>query len=281
VPIKIDNVMHWDAEADTAEHFQKGRIFLAGDSAHVMPPHGGFGGNTGIQDAHNLAWKLAYILKGLAGPELLSTYESERRPAAAFTVEQAFSRYVSRAAPYLRSHDMQPLENDLNVECGYVYRSAAAIPEFPGDAREHINPRESHGMPGTRAPHIYLQKGAERISVLDLFGRNFVLLTGPDANAWSECAAAAAREVRVPLDIHAIGESRGKSVGNFPSQSTMWLDSGGEFLAGYGISPSGAVLVRPDGFVAWRAKAAHGASIQRFSGVLNTVLCRGSKSEAA
>ena len=98
IPITVENVMPWKAEADVAEAFQRGRIFLAGDSAHVMPPNGGFGGNTGVQDAHNLAWKLAHVLKGKAGPELLATYEWERRPVAQFTVEQAYSRYVTRTA---------------------------------------------------------------------------------------------------------------------------------------------------------------------------------------
>jgi 2-polyprenyl-6-methoxyphenol hydroxylase-like FAD-dependent oxidoreductase len=268
VPVKIDNVMHWDAQADTAEHFQKGRIFLAGDAAHVMPPHGGFGGNTGIQDAHNLAWKLAYVLKGLAGPELLSTYEPERRPAAAFTVEQAFSRYVNRAAPYLRSENMQPLENDLNIECGYIYDSAAVIPENGTHECGHMNPRESHGMPGTRAPHLFLQKGGKEISTLDLFGGNFVLLTGPEARGWSESAGTAAKRLKVPLDVHVIGNSG-------------LTDPSGQFADAYGISPTGAVLVRPDGFVAWRAKSADGASPEVFTGVLNSVLCRTAKGEAA
>src|SRR5579863_5620176 len=96
VPVTIENVMHWKAAADTAECFSRGRIFLAGDAAHVMPPNGGFGGNTGIQDAHNLAWKLALVLRGIAGPELLSTYDPERRPIGEFTTEQAYTRYVTR-----------------------------------------------------------------------------------------------------------------------------------------------------------------------------------------
>ncbi|MDE3108722.1 MAG: FAD-dependent monooxygenase [Acidobacteriota bacterium] len=268
VPVTVDSVMHWDAQADTAERFRQGRIFLAGDAAHVMPPHGGFGGNTGIQDAHNLAWKLAYVLKGLAGSELLSTYDRERRSAAGFTVEQAFSRYVNRAAPYLRSENMQPLENDLNIECGYIYHSAAVIPDSANETRVHMNPRESKAMPGTRAPHLYLEKDGARISTLDLFGGNFVLITGPEANAWTECASAAAKQLRVPLDVHAVGKAG-------------LLDPGGDFLAAYGISPAGAVLVRPDGFVAWRAKTAEGASTGRFAGVLDSVLCRSAKSEAA
>ena len=213
--VNIENVMHWDASADTAERFQKGRVFLVGDAAHVMPPSGGFGGNTGVQDAHNLAWKLALVLKGLAGPDLLATYDLERRPAAAFTVEQAYSRYVTRSAPYLQSDNMQPIENDLNIEFGYVYDSRAVIRETvdrqknvpEGAAREgkgggpgHENPRESKGRPGTRAPHIFLQRDGRQISTLDLFDRNFTLLAGPEGNAWCDSAVAAAKQLGIEID---------------------------------------------------------------------------------
>src|SRR6185369_12030718 len=166
VPITIQNVMRWEAEANVAERFEDGRIFLAGDAAHAMPPNGGFGGNTGIQDAHNLAWKLAYVLNGIAGPELLKTYETERRPVALFTTEQAYARYVTRTAPYLGTEGMQPVENDLNVELGYCY-----APDGP----VHMNPRESKARPGTRAPHVVLANGQ---STIDLFGRGYVLLAG-------------------------------------------------------------------------------------------------------
>ncbi len=268
VPVTIDNVMHWDAAADTAERFQQGRIFLAGDSAHVMPPSGGFGGNTGVQDAHNLAWKLALVLKGIAGPQLLSTYDAERRPAAAFTVEQAYSRYVTRSAPYLRSDDMQAIESDLNIECGYVYHSAAVIPEDASDSRGHVNPRESGGRPGTRAPHIYLDKDGKQISTLDLFGRNFVLLAGSAGSAWTEFAAVVAKQLGLDLDVHLLGASGLKDVS-------------GEFLAAFGIASTGALLVRPDGFVAWRSKSAEDASPERFASILNSVLCRSVRGETA
>jgi 2-polyprenyl-6-methoxyphenol hydroxylase-like FAD-dependent oxidoreductase len=211
VPITIENVMPWKAAADVADRFQHGRIFIAGDAAHVMPPNGGFGGNTGVQDAHNLAWKLAMVLKGTAEPGLLSTYERERRPVAVFTVEQAYSRYVTRTAPYLGTNGIQPVENDLNVELGYCYGQ---------DGRVHENPRESKGRPGTRAPHVWIERKGQRISTLDLFGCNFVLLTGPEATLESD------------FDVHRIGDPA--------------------FLEAYGITPAGAVLVRPDGFVEWR-----------------------------
>jgi FAD binding domain len=84
---------------DVADRFQDGRVFLAGDAAHVVPPNGGYGGNTGVQDAHNLAWKLALTLQGVTGPELLKTYQAERHPIGELTVEQAYTRYVTRVAP--------------------------------------------------------------------------------------------------------------------------------------------------------------------------------------
>lgn len=120
VPVTIDSIMHWQARADVAERFRDGRIFLAGDAAHVMPPNGGFGGNTGVQDAQNLAWKLA-------DPEWLDTYEPERRPIAQFTTEQAYTRYVTRTAPYLGTEGLQPAAPDLEIEIDYSYPSAKHV----------------------------------------------------------------------------------------------------------------------------------------------------------
>jgi 2-polyprenyl-6-methoxyphenol hydroxylase-like FAD-dependent oxidoreductase len=260
-PVRIENVMHWDATADTAEHFQKGRVFLVGDAAHVMPPSGGFGGNTGVQDAHNIAWKLALVLKGLAGPELLASYDLERRPAAAFTVEQAYSRYVARSAPYLKSDNMQAIQNDLDIEFGYVYDSGAIIPEGPSNGSTHENPRESKGRPGTRAPHIYLQRDGRQISTLDLFDRNFTLLAGQEGNAWCESARAAGKRLAIPVDVHRV-------------DADGLRDPDGAFGPAYGIEPSGAVLVRPDGFVAWRAKTGEAASAEEISSALSSLLCR-------
>ena len=82
MPMEIVDVANWRAEANWAERLREGRVFLAGDAAHVVPPNGGFGGNSGIQDALNLAWKLAAVIKGEAGPALLDTYEAERLPLA-------------------------------------------------------------------------------------------------------------------------------------------------------------------------------------------------------
>jgi 2-polyprenyl-6-methoxyphenol hydroxylase-like FAD-dependent oxidoreductase len=261
IPITIENIMHWKAAADTAEVLQDGRVFIAGDAAHVMPPNGGFGGNTGVQDAHNLAWKLAFVLRGVAGPGLLSTYGPERHPSVAFTVEQAYSRYVMRTAPNMSKDGLQPIAPDLNIEMGYIYHSDAVVPEDRNDGRVHGNPRESKGRPGTRAPHVWLQRRGEQISTLDLFDRNFALLAGPEGNAWSEAARDGAKPLGIDLDVHRIGENG-------------LTDPLGECPAAYGISPTGAVLVRPDGSVAWRAKTSDSASAEQIKSALTTLLCR-------
>ena len=145
IPVAIDNVMHWEAAAAVAARLQTSRIFIAGDAAHVMPPTGGFGGNTGVQDAHNLAWKLAWVLNGAAPASLLSTYEDERRPVAKLSAEQAYTRYVLRTDPSLGTDRVEPLVGDLDIELGYRYRSAAVLAEPNDDGSAHLNPRDSRG----------------------------------------------------------------------------------------------------------------------------------------
>jgi 2-polyprenyl-6-methoxyphenol hydroxylase-like FAD-dependent oxidoreductase len=261
IPVVIEHIATWQAVADVADRFQDGRVFLAGDAAHVVPPNGGYGGNTGIQDAHNLAWKLALTLTGVAGPGLLDTYQSERHPVGELTVEQAFTRYVTRVAPYLGTENAQPLVDDFSMEIGYRYNSPAVVLE-PGSHPRHEHPRESRGRPGARAPHVFLDRRGTKVSTLDLFGRNFVLLAGPEGRAWPAAAPAVADRLGLPLDAHLVG-------------GAGLADAEGSFPEAYGISPSGAVLVRPDGFVGWRAVEAAGAPEQALRQALESLLCRG------
>ena len=269
MPLVIEDIATWQAVADVADRYSAGRVFLAGDAVHVVPPNGGFGGNTGVQDAHNLAWKLALVLNGTAGPGLLATYDAERRPVGEFTVEQSYARYVTRVAPYLGTADAQPVVDDLYLELGYRYDSPAIIAE-PGDDRpQHQHPRDCTGQPGSRAPHVFLRRGGTRLSTLDLFGGNFVLLTGARGAAWCDLARDAARPLGVGLDAYQVadGEAGEQAAGELAD-----ADSG--FCAAYGISPDGAVLVRPDGFVAWRAADATNATAEGMTGILSRVLCR-------
>jgi 2-polyprenyl-6-methoxyphenol hydroxylase-like FAD-dependent oxidoreductase len=254
IPVVIEDVAKWRAEDDSAERYQDGRVFLAGDAAHVVPPNGGFGGNTGVQDAHNLAWKLALVLRGAAGPGLLDTYDEERRPIGELTVEQAYARYVTRVAPYLGTDGMQPLVDDFSMEIGYRYNSAAVVLEPDDDRALHQHPRESKGRPGSRAPHLFVESEGAQVSTLDLFGLRFVLLVAPEGEAWRSATVAAAEEVGAAVDCHVIGDP--------------------QFPDAYGITAAGAVLVRPDGVVGWRALDGTGASPATVQDVLTTLLCR-------
>ncbi|ODU05100.1 MAG: monooxygenase [Pseudonocardia sp. SCN 72-86] len=260
IEVEIDDVMRWEATADVTDRFRSGNVFLVGDAAHSMPPYGGYGGNTGIHDAHNLAWKLAAVLRGFGGPGLLSTYEAERRPVARFTVEQAYTRYVARAAPFLAKNGTEPPVSDAIIDLGYRYDSAAVTCD--DDAPLHGDPREAVGAPGARAPHVDLRRGEERISTHDLFGRRFVLLRGPGPNAWADAARSAADTLGVVFDEHVIGGPDGL------------CDDGSAFPAAYGLGATGATLVRPDGFVAWRAVDDAGASAEALVASLTTILGR-------
>ncbi len=258
-PVKIDGVARWRSVSDVARHYQAGRVFLAGDAAHVMPPNGGFGGNTGVHDAHNLAWKLALVLQGAAGPDLLATYHQERWPIGKFTVEQAYTRYVTRSAPYLGAKDYEPQVNDFNIEIGPLYHSRAIIAEGD-DPAVHADPRETFGRPGARAPHLWVEKNGRRVSTLDLLGTGFTLLAAPEGGAWSAAALAAAKDLGVALDAHTFG----KDV----------RDPDNAFAAAYGITAAGASLMRPDGYVAWRATAAAADPRAALRETLTRLLCR-------
>jgi 2-polyprenyl-6-methoxyphenol hydroxylase-like FAD-dependent oxidoreductase len=252
--VEIENVQRWNACAEWAERFRDGRVFLAGDAAHNMPPTGGFGGNVGVQDGHNLAWKLALVLRAAAGPELLATYETERQPVSELSVEQAYTRYVLRLAPELGKENLQPIIPEATVELGYRYRSNAVVSEPDDDGAVHESPFEPSARPGSRAPHLTVDVGDGPVSTLDLVGRGFLLLAGGDGAAWLDAADRAAAEVGVAVDAYAV------------------RDPG--FAALYGTGADGASLLRPDGFVAWREPTLPADPARALTAVLNQLLAR-------
>jgi putative polyketide hydroxylase len=212
----------WQAAAVVADEFARGRVFLCGDAAHQHTPGGGFGMNTGIQAAHNLAWKLAAVLHGWAGPALLGTYQAERQPVARLTTRLSVEALQAGGTRSART---------LGVVLGAGYDSRAVVPDgspAPGNADPVADYRPS-ARPGQRAPHAWLDD-ARTLSTLDLFGDGFVLLTG-DGPTWRPAATAV---TGAPVRL----ETR---------DPVAWSDL-------YGIEPQGAVLVRPDGYVAarWR-----------------------------
>jgi putative polyketide hydroxylase len=157
--------------------------------------------------------------------------------------------------------------DDLYLELGYRYASPAVIAEPAGEPETgelpHRHPRDCRGQPGSRAPHVWLHRRGELVSALDLFGGNFVLLAGPRGAAWRDAAREAAGRLGLGLDAYLVNDGTGELE-----------DAGSDFGAAYGISPDGAVLVRPDGFVAWRAADAADATAGVMTAVLSRALCQ-------
>ncbi|MFI6771284.1 FAD-dependent oxidoreductase [Streptomyces sp. NPDC050355] len=245
--VEITGKAPWHAAERVAERYAAGRVFLAGDSAHEMSPTGAFGSNTGIQDAHNLAWKLAAVLSGSAGPDLLATYEAERQPVARETSARASARSAEHSHPgYVPAPGAGGgrQRGVLTVALGYCYPQGAVVgadPELP------VVPEQLRltGEPGTRAPHMWLRAGGERRSTLDLYERSFVLLSGSDGDMWRTAAKGAVQRFAVALDCYLIGTEPDDDLA--PEDGVDWAEK-------HGTTPEGAVLVRPDGFVAWRAE---------------------------
>ena len=250
----IVKVGHWIRRRMVADSFQRGRVFIAGDAAHVMPPNGGLGMNTGIGDAVDLGWKLAAVHAGWGGPRLLASYEVERRPVGIRQCDEAmrnFERYGSRKpAPHvtdataegdkvraalgrrLSSSNALAWDNPMHTHLGYRYDNSPIViadgppPPEPEDTR--IYTPSSH--PGGRAPHAWLKDGR---STLDLFGRGFTLLRFGRERPGDAGIVAAAVARAVPLDLVEIDE---------PEVARLYARR--------------LVLVRPDGHVAWRGDAA-------------------------
>ncbi|MFJ7335365.1 FAD-dependent monooxygenase [Streptomyces sp. NPDC101110] len=269
--VTIRSRFPWDMAEQVAERFVHGRVLLAGDAAHVVPPTGGYGANTGIADAHNLAWKLALVVAGVAGPGLVETYDAERRPVAVYTAEQGSLQLALRsgsATPEQRA----AVADAVTVTSGQAYRSAAVVAE-PGGAYLPVasDPRALHGEPGTRAPYALLSRDGEPVSTLDLFGRDFVLLTGENGREWLSAAASASAGLGLKLTARRVVRGTGGGAGTLADPDGTWSERYG------GLRPEGAVLVRPDGVVAWRSPGADpgGAEAAVLEAVLRGVLDRG------
>ncbi|MET8215736.1 FAD-dependent oxidoreductase [Streptomyces hirsutus] len=269
---RILSVSRWEGAARTADRFHDERVFLVGDAAHVMPPSGGFGSSTGIQDAHNLAWKLAAVLDGWAGPALLTSYDEERRPISEATVEQAVLRSRDRLRLLDEPGGRRPADpgivEDALVWLSWRYRSSAVTAwdesVLPGHG---VWSAENDGRPGSRAPHLRLRRGGAELSALDLFGSRPVLLTGPDDRAWREAVRAVAHDLDVPLALYGIGTEVTDIEDRWPER--------------YGVTAQGAVLVRPDGVVAWRCADAPVFAGRTLRTVLARLLGRDAAGEAA
>jgi putative polyketide hydroxylase len=260
--LEVVEVAPWQPEQRVAEHFQAGRVLLLGDAAHTMPPKEGLGANTAIQSAQNLGWKLAAVLMGRAAPALLSTYETERHPVAWFSATYSMT---GAGAAILENTAFTGKASEFFPIVGYRYRSQAVLSEDavsePSAEITLLDREELTGTPGTRVPHVWLEQQSRRISTLDLLDGQFVLLTGNEGTRWRDEAMRAARALGIKLAVYRIG----------PGGDLQ--DPRGDWAPRVGVLSSGTVLLRPDGFVAWRSHDAATAP-EHVDQVLSRILCR-------
>ncbi len=250
--VEIAGIVPWKMEADSAERWRVGSMFLAGDAAHRMTPAGGLGMNTAIQDVHNLCWKLAAVLQGWAGSDLLDTYETERRPVAQQNVERSVDLVTGRG-------DDRPA---LDFDIGFKYASSAVIPD-EADLLDRISgDHRPLAKAGSRAPHVWLDRNRQ-FSMLDVFGPSFTFLTGSGAECWRAAAGKVAYEMHVPMLVERpVAGTRGQE-----SPDKTWTTA-------YGIGATGAMLVRPDGHVAWRRSSGVTCPADELRSVCESVLNR-------
>ena len=282
VEIKIESKSGWTINEAYAMQVANGRVFCMGDAIHRHPPNNGLGANTSIQDAYNLCWKLAMVLRGEAGPALLDSYQAERAPIAEQIVKRA-NRSIREILPIyntlgaLPDRTTEQIQASMDkrkepgeegeqvretlmaavaqkhydfdahgVDMNQRYDSAAIIPDGtpdPGFDRDPELYYQASARPGSHLPHAWLSRKGHAVSTFDLCGRGrFSLLTGIGGEAWQGAARAVEDALGTPIDVHIIG----------PGQ--VYEDMYGNWAAAREIRESGALLVRPDHFIAWRSE---------------------------
>jgi 2,4-dichlorophenol 6-monooxygenase len=302
VPVTIRSTSVWGNNKMYATRYRAGRVFCMGDAVHRHPPSNGLGSNTSIQDAYNLAWKLAYVLRGTAGEGLLDSYDAERAPVgkqivlranksieefgpifdalgltgetdpelmrrhiaarAANTPEAAGQRAALRDALELKNYEF----NAHGVELGQRYASGAVVPDGtpePAPTRDPELYYHPTTWPGARLPHVWLGRDGHRVSTHDLAGKGrFCLLTGIAGEEWAEAAAKVAQDLGIELVAHVVGPGR------------EHIDLYEDWARVREVGEDGCVLVRPDAHVAWRSAGLVVDPAGELHRVLSAVLAR-------
>ncbi|MFI6253947.1 FAD-dependent oxidoreductase [Streptomyces sp. NPDC051016] len=301
IPVTVKSSSAWTVNEMYAETYSSGRVFCAGDAVHRHPPSNGLGSNTSIQDSYNLAWKLKLVLDGTAGPRLLDTYTAERAPVGRQIVTRA-NKSIGETAPIFEALDgltpQTPEQlwaniaarkdateaagkqrarlrdaiahkvyefNAHGVDLNQRYSaesSTAVVPDGtpdPGFARDPELYHQPSSRPGAKLPHAWITSGTRTVSTLDTVGKGrFTLLTGIGGEGWLRAARARS------LDI-----------------ATVVIGPGQEYEDPYGdwarlseVSDAGALLVRPDGYVAFRHASAAEDAAEVLARALGRILGR-------
>ncbi|MDO9710421.1 FAD-dependent oxidoreductase [Paracraurococcus lichenis] len=298
IPITIRSTSLWTVNNMFATRYREGRVFCMGDAVHRHPPSNGLGSNTSIQDAYNLAWKLALVVQGKAAPGLLDSYEAERVPIGRQIVTRA-NQSIEEFGPIfgalglLGTHDPEVMRANMEarkaatpeaaaqrealrqailfkqyefdahgVELNQRYASGAVVPDGtpePAWSRDREIYYQPTTWPGARLPHVWLERDKRQVSTLDLAGQGrFTLLTGIGGEAWVAAAREAAVSLGIAVETVVIGPGRDVT------------DLFGDWAAAREVGEDGCVLVRPDMHVAWRAPDA--LASPRLAGVLRRIL---------
>lgn len=302
IPVKIDSTSTWTVNNAYVTRSFSGRVFCMGDATHRHPPTNGLGSNTSIQDAFNLSWKMALVLKGSASPSLLESYDAERSPVAEQIVKRA-NKSLGDFPPILQALGLfdtkDPAQMNANmaarkestpeaakqraalisaidsthyvynahgVEMNLRYASDAVIPDGtpePEFSRDAELFHEHSSRPGAPIPHAWLQRGRDKISTLDLCGGGtFSIVTGVGGESWAEAAQVAAKELGVEINAHVIGPGTGLE------------DPYGDWARLREIDEDGALLVRPDLIVGWRSQSASDQAPADITRAIATILRR-------
>ncbi|WP_327288724.1 FAD-dependent monooxygenase [Streptomyces sp. NBC_01198] len=302
--LTLHKVSHWSVEGVLADRYRDGRVLIVGDAAHRQPPTTGLGLNGGIQDVHNLAWKLAAVLAGHADDGLLDSYEGERRPLGRRNVEwglstwfhhrlmteaavglgahipperrsSAFAAYFApspvgevvraRAAEIFGTHRAECQAHDLEV--GFAYEDGAVVPDgSPPPARSPMG--DAHHpttRPGHVLAHAWIEHRGRRLSTHDLVGSGTGFALLTGASGTPWCAAAAEVAEKFGVPITVA------RIGD-PADGAEYTDVEGGWAAVRGITDAGAVLVRPDNHVAWRSADGSDSPVDVLGQALSLIL---------
>ena len=303
IPVRVKGTSKWQVNNQVAKEYRRGRVFIAGDAAHRHSPAGGLGSNTCIQDSYNLAWKLAFVLKGKAGAQLLDSYHEERQPVGKQIVDRAMINLKNKSAvgevlglqrgqtaeegwASIRSlfsdesgaserraalEAVRALQhsrsNAHGVALGQRYTSCAIVDDgtpFPKETRDPEIYYHPTTHPGAHLPHAWVERGRKKLSTLDIVGQGrFSLIVGIGGAPWTEAATSLSAEFGIELPVFAIG------------YRCEFDDVLGQWAQLRGIDDRGALLIRPDGHIAWRAHTRPTSPREALADALRQALCLG------